>query len=150
MLKVLSRRWLGVSCWVYFLALLLAVMMYWLLPGSSAVHTWTFKGSVRYEGFTSDHERLVITHHRSDRTVFHQLHLASGKLSTYLPLEHPDHELDLGTTLKPAYSLSLTSYLIEKRPSEFVLQNNLDGSKRELTTSNENLDLHGGRAMGGG
>ena len=37
MLRMLNHRWLGVSGWVYLLALTFAVLMYWILPTSSAV-----------------------------------------------------------------------------------------------------------------
>lgn len=71
MLQFLGRRWWGVSGWTFLLSLTLASVLYWLLPVSHAAHRWTFEGTVRFEGFTRDHQRLVVSNTRSGGTMFH-------------------------------------------------------------------------------
>lgn len=110
MLKLLSRRWLGVACWVYLLSLMVAAFLFWMLPGSPVVHTWNFEGTIRFEGFTRDHQHLVVTNMRPDHTVFHQLCLETGVCTTYLPLQHPDHQLDYRSLMKEHCSLKIVDH----------------------------------------
>ena len=116
MLKLLSRRWLGVSCWVYLLSLMLAAFLFWMLPGSPVVHTWNFEGTIRFEGFTRDHRHLVVNNRQSDRSLFHQLRVDTGECTTYLPLQHPDNELDYQSLMKepPSLMFSSTGLLLVK------------------------------------
>jgi len=140
MLKLLSRRWLGVACWVYLLSLLLAAFLFWMLPGSPVTHTWNFEGTIRFEGYTLDHRNIVITNHRPDRTVFHHLHIETGTCTTFLPLQHPDHELDFQSLLKKASTLTMTHIEGDESKSGLTLQR-ADGSKRTILINTNHLNL---------
>ncbi len=138
MLKLLSRRCLGVACWVYFLSLMLAAFLFWMLPGSPVVHTWNFQGTIRFEGFTRDHRKLVVNNQRADRTVFHQLRIDTGECTTYLPLQHPDQELDYQSLMKTPSSLSIFDNPIESHLRGLHLQR-ADGSTRTIPCKTEHV-----------
>ena len=140
MLKLLSRRWLGVACWVYLLSLMLAAFLFWMLPGSPVVHAWNFDGTIRFEGFTCDHQHLVVTNMRPDRTVFHQLRIDTGECTTYLPLQHPDKELDYQSLMKKASSLRLSHFEGDESKSGLILQR-ADGTKRTILINTERLNV---------
>jgi hypothetical protein len=111
MLQFLSRRWWGVTGWGYLLSLGVATGLYCMLPMShTAAHIWSFDGTIRFEGFTRDHRNLVITNQRPDRTVFHHIQIETGVCTTYLPLRHPDHEIDFQSLMKERCSLKYVEH----------------------------------------
>ena len=95
MMQLLSRRWLGVSCWVYLMSLALAGLMYWLLPGSSALQRWSFDGEIKIRGFTDDLDSMVVRHESNDGTYYYLLNLQTGGATCLKLARLPDyHDLD--------------------------------------------------------
>lgn len=145
MLKVLSRRWLGVTVWAYLLALSLALLVYWLLPKDAALHRWTFNGTVAVVGFTPDQSQMVLAIHGG----YAFLDLKTGMVERVSAIEDSDRQ-QLVVPEKVPYQLSYTAFFFENRSPEIDLVNTRDGSRRNVPVNDSAVNVaSGGITIGG-
>jgi hypothetical protein len=103
-MKLLTRRWCGVSGLAVVMALLVGVLAWWLLPPRPFVHRWTFDGVAIVQEFRKDGEVIVCLFHDDSSTRAVQLDLASGASQQFL--QEPDRTIHPRTLC--GYELSHT------------------------------------------
>jgi hypothetical protein len=137
MLKVLSRRWLGVTVWAYLLALSLSLTAYWLLPRMDpALHRWTFLGTIAFVGFTSDHSQMVVA--IQDGYAFFDL--KTGTVNSVSALNDKERN-QMSLPQRLPYILSYNHLGFLDRPPALDLISTGDGSVRNVPVNERTVDV---------
>lgn len=133
MLQWLSRRWWGVTGWGYLLSLGLAAFLFWLLPTSSHIHRWTFRGAGFLDGFTDENGMFVVVNDGNNKLSYYRLDISNGSVSSIANKSYPDRPVR-----SEGYQLSYSKSVPWDHPARIELVNKTKGLKQEVP----NTDLH--------
>jgi hypothetical protein len=143
MLKLLSRRWLGVTGWGYLFSLLLAVGVYWILPTSRAVHQWSFSGIAYVVGFMDQDRTMLVKQIQHDGHGKYKIDLQSGQVERYADPETSGPD-DLKQTSKMPYTLMRIVSLANNTPNKLELIDKRNKAIHTIPGDTTYIWLHGG------
>ena len=131
--QLLGRRWWGVSGWGYLFSLSLAVLVYWLLPGSRAVHQWSFRGVAYIVGFV-EQDRAMLVKQLGGDGCWYVLDLTSGAVQQYTDPESV-RKSDLKQASRVPYVLFKTRKMLGEPSSKIELKDERTGKVRNISTN---------------